>query len=171
MECPASATDDSGSADGVGAWCVDAAVMEHAARPLKPAPQPEPVGWLDAPHAVFRANPNWQWQKGPTTLSASIPVWLHPTPEADERERCAAICESIAHQYKRNGHGFAAERSANAIRAQQPPRQPLSDERIDAIPFMFNLAFGEADGQDEEEMAVALRKFARAVLEAQDQKI
>ena len=43
MECPASATDDSGSADGVGAWCVDAAVMEHAARPLKPAPQPEPV--------------------------------------------------------------------------------------------------------------------------------
>jgi len=86
----------------------------------KVQPKPEPVGWLDAPYAVFRANPNWQWQKGPTTLSASIPVWLHPTPEADERERCAAICESIAHQYKRNGHGFAAERSANAIRAQQP---------------------------------------------------
>ena len=53
----------------------------------------------------------------------------------------------------------------------QPPRQPLSDERIDAIPFMFNLTFGEADGQDEEEMAVALRKFARAVLAAaQEQK-
>ena len=49
---------------------------------------------------------------------------------------------------------------------EQPPRQPLSDERIDAIPFMFNLTFGEADGQDEEEMAVALRKFARAVLAA-----
>ena len=47
----------------------------------------------------------------------------------------------------------------------------MSDERIDAIPFMFNLAFGEADGQDEEEMAVALRKFARAVLAAQEQKI
>ena len=86
----------------------------------KVQPKPELVGWLDALHAVFRANPNWQWHKGPTTLSASIPVWLHPTPEADERERCAAICESIAHQYKRNGHGFAAERSANAIRAQQP---------------------------------------------------
>jgi len=47
MECPASATDDSGSADGVGAWCVDAAVMEHAARPLKPAPQSEPVALTD----------------------------------------------------------------------------------------------------------------------------
>ena len=41
MECPASATDDSGSADGVGARCVDAAVMEHAARPLKAEPAPE----------------------------------------------------------------------------------------------------------------------------------
>jgi len=43
MECPASATDDSGSADGVGARCVDAAVMEHAARPLKAEPAPEPL--------------------------------------------------------------------------------------------------------------------------------
>ena len=48
----------------------------------KVQPKPEPVGWLDAPHAVFRANPNWQWESGPTTLSVSIPVFLHPAPEA-----------------------------------------------------------------------------------------
>ena len=63
-------------------------------------------------------------------------------------------------------------RVSNALRQaeEQPPRQPLSDERIDAIPFMFNLTFGEADGQDEEEMAVALRKFAREVLAAAQEK-
>ena len=56
----------------------------------KGQPQPELVGWLDALHAVFRANPNWQWQKGPTTLSASIPVFLHPAPEAQPDFCCEA---------------------------------------------------------------------------------
>ena len=49
----------------------------------KVQPKPEPVGWLDAPYAVFRANPNWQWESGPTTLSASIPVFLHPAPQPE----------------------------------------------------------------------------------------
>ena len=52
----------------------------------KVQPKPEPVGWLDAPYAVFRANPNWQWESGPTTLSASIPVFLHPAPQPEIRK-------------------------------------------------------------------------------------
>ena len=67
------------------------------------------------------------------------------------------------------GRRNATQDAANVAPAQ-PPREPLSDERIDAIPFMFNLTFGEADGHDEEEMAVALRKFARAVLAAAQEK-
>ena len=39
-------------------------------------PQPEPVGWLDAPYAAFRANPKFQWEKGPTVVAASIPLYL-----------------------------------------------------------------------------------------------
>ena len=49
----------------------------------KVQPKPEPVGWLDAPYTVFRANPNWQWESGPTTLSASIPVFLNPAPQPE----------------------------------------------------------------------------------------
>ena len=56
----------------------------ECSEPIRTAqPQPEPVGWLDAPYAVFRANPNWQWESGPTTLSASIPVFLHPAPQPE----------------------------------------------------------------------------------------
>ena len=37
-----------------------------------------------------------------------------------ERERCAAICDGIACQYKDDSHGHAAERAANAIRLDRP---------------------------------------------------
>ena len=60
----------------------------------KVQPKPEPVGWLDAPHAVFRANPNWQWQQGPTTVSVSIPVWLHPAPQPIPEAPPEFCCES-----------------------------------------------------------------------------
>jgi hypothetical protein len=35
---------------------------------------------------------------------------------ARERERCAAICESVARQYGETGFGHSAERAANVIR-------------------------------------------------------
>jgi hypothetical protein len=37
-----------------------------------------------------------------------------------ERERCAAVCDTLARQYKDDSHGHAAERAANAIRLDQP---------------------------------------------------
>ena len=146
----------------------------------KVQPKPEPVGWLDAPHAVFRANPNWQWESGPTTLSVSIPVFLHPAVQGEpvalrevglNRDVSGMCIVTINGREAIRDNGDVISHYATLDWFAQPPRQPLSDERIDAIPFMFNLAFGEADGQDEEEMAVALRKFARAVLAAQEQKI
>ena len=39
---------------------------------------------------------------------------------AAERERCAAVCDTIARQYKGESHGHAAERAANAIRQAKP---------------------------------------------------
>lgn len=37
-----------------------------------------------------------------------------------ERERCAAVCDTISRQYKGDSHGHAAERAANAIRLDKP---------------------------------------------------
>lgn len=39
---------------------------------------------------------------------------------AQERERCAGICDTVARQYKDDSHGHAAERAAKAIRLDQP---------------------------------------------------
>jgi hypothetical protein len=37
-----------------------------------------------------------------------------------ERERCAAVCDGIARQYKDDSRGHAAERAANAIQEDRP---------------------------------------------------
>lgn len=47
-------------------------------------------------------------------------VMLKRTVKLMERDRCAAICDGIARQYKDDSHGHAAERAANAIRLDQP---------------------------------------------------
>jgi len=107
MECPASATDDSGSADGVGAWCVDAAVMEHAARPLKPAPQPEPA--TDLAHEL------WAMAQSPGPISEVCALMAkrlaQPQPEAQpepvERWSCPRC---------------GSPRRAHVCHAQEPKR-------------------------------------------------
>jgi hypothetical protein len=45
------------------------------------AQQQEPVGWIESPHGAFRANPNYRWDTGPTTVTVSIPLYTkEPTP-------------------------------------------------------------------------------------------
>ena len=51
------------------------------------------------------------------------------------------------------------------IAVEQAPTTPLTDEQIDAIPIAFSL---ELDGDSD--IGPALRKFARAVLAAQQEK-
>jgi len=50
-------------------------------------------------------------------IAAAIRAAVEAEREA-EREACAKVCESIAFQYRNGGHGHAAERAANAIRAR-----------------------------------------------------
>jgi hypothetical protein len=47
-------------------------------------------------------------------------VMLKREAKASERERCAAVCDTIREQYEGDSHGHAAERAAKAIRLDQP---------------------------------------------------
>jgi hypothetical protein len=69
---------------------------------------------------------DWWDTTKPWATPETFEGWEHSCRQAwrraqtAERERCAAICDGIARQYKDNSHGHAAERAANAIRLDQP---------------------------------------------------
>ncbi len=53
-----------------------------------------------------------------SATSGEWAAWQAAT--ALERERCAAVCDTIRKQYEGDSHGHAAERAAKAIRLGQP---------------------------------------------------
>jgi len=40
--------------------------------------QQEPVAWIESPYGAIRANPKYRWEKGPTTVTYSVPLYAHP---------------------------------------------------------------------------------------------
>ncbi len=71
----------------------------------------EPPTPLTRPEAIARG---WSPLYGPDTIERLTRE--RDEAVARERERCAAICESVARQYGETGFGHSAERAANAIR-------------------------------------------------------
>lgn len=53
-----------------------------------------------------------------SATSGEWAAWQAAT--ALERERCAAVCDTIRKQYEGDSHGHAAERAAKAIRLGRP---------------------------------------------------
>jgi hypothetical protein len=44
---------------------------------LFPAPQPEPVAFMESPYGAIRANPLYKWTLPPQTVAWSIPLYAH----------------------------------------------------------------------------------------------
>jgi hypothetical protein len=70
----------------------------------------EPVGWLDAPHGAFRANPAFRLS-GPQSLNWSLPVYLAapaqrqpPVPlESEQIENCIDEANRNFNRYRSSG--------------------------------------------------------------------
>lgn len=74
---------------------------------LGPLPEPAQISYVT--DSVMRSHEVRSYTAGQMRAYAAEQV-------AAERERCAAVCDGIARQYKDDSHGHAAERAANAIR-------------------------------------------------------
>ena len=145
----------------------------------KVQPKPEPVGWLDAPHAVFRANPNWQWESGPTTLSVSIPVFLHPAVQGEpvalrevglNRDVSGMCIVTINGREAIRDNGDVISHYATLDWFAQPPA-PLTLTQDQIMEYVREAGLDWHRGWVMGEPPVnRYEEFARAVLKAQKEK-
>jgi hypothetical protein len=102
------------------------------------AQQQEPVAWIESPYGAIRANPKYRWEKGPTTVTYSVPLYTHPSQDAKDAARyrddlisCRGMVKTELNHYERLAlvHGKTAVAENYEKEAQR-----LSDllDRIDA---------------------------------------
>ena len=133
----------------------------------------EPVAWMytcqkpgtQTVYASVDENDSYHWPIDQWKSIAKTPLFDHPP---------ALTTQKVCHGIPRIGCNYLAECDSicnkcgqlHAVQfIPQAPTTPLTDEQIDAIPIAFSL---ELDGDSD--IGPALRKFARAVLAAQEAK-